>query len=186
MSILMLSNEDFYIAQGAKGALLCNRMRGLSFVLFYSIECPHCKAFLPVFKDLARSIIGCQFGLMDIMNHTNLEIIRASQKTICPIDEVPFLILYYDNKPYMRYKGPLNAATIKSFIFDVSTKIMRDIKEEERRKTNHISATKSGSKRPQPQCANVTIGIPIFGDRTDQVSYITFDDYDKLALKTTR
>lgn len=163
--LLFLSSDDFVLSKGTKGNILCTSIPGFSLILFYSTQCPHCQNLLPIFKRLPGSINGCQFGIINVS--TNKNCIRLSKDTISPITYVPYIILYINGRPFLRYSGPAIESEIRRFVFEVAQKVQskqkfsnEQVKEDVR---GHIPA--------------FTIGIP---KCDEDVCYLEFDDaYDK-------
>lgn len=163
--LLFLSSDDFVLSKGTKGNILCTSIPGFSLILFYSTQCPHCQNLLPIFKRLPGSINGCQFGIINVS--TNKNCIRLSKDTISPITYVPYIILYINGRPFLRYSGPSIESEIRRFVFEVAQKVQskqkfsnEQVKEDVR---GHIPA--------------FTIGIP---KCDEDVCYLEFDDaYDK-------
>ena len=163
--LLFLGNDDFTLMKGTKGNILCSSIPGYSLILFYSTQCPHCQNLLPIFKRLPGSINGCQFGIINVS--TNKTCIRLSKDTISPITYVPYIILYINGRPFLRYSGPPVESEIRRFVFEVAQKVQskqkfsnEQVKEDVR---GHIPA--------------FTIGIP---KCDEDVCYLEFDDaYDK-------
>ena len=60
--------------------------------------------FIPIFN--LRTLTGCQFGMINVNKNKN--IIRLSKQTISQITFVPYIILFINGKPFMRYDGPIN------------------------------------------------------------------------------
>ena len=119
--LLFLSNEDFVLSKGTKGNILCTSIPGFSLILFYSTQCPHCQNLLPIFKRLPGSINGCQFGILNVSNNKNC--IRLSKDTIAPITYVPYIVLYVNGRPFLKYSGPPAESELKRFVFEVAQKI---------------------------------------------------------------
>lgn len=119
--LLFLENEDFFRTESDKGPIICNRIKGLCLVLYYSTDCNHCQSFIPNFKKLPGRIGGCQFGMVNV--NKNIKLVKASQNTIVPIKYVPYIMLYIDGKPLIRYDGEHNLNMITEFIVDVSKKL---------------------------------------------------------------
>lgn len=119
--MLYLSTEDFEIRQGQKGQILCNKLEGLSLILFYSTDCQYCKPLLPKFRSLPNMISGCKFGIINLSKNTKL--IHMSKQTIDPINYVPYIVLYVNGRPYLRYEGPHEERDIQKFIIDVGSSI---------------------------------------------------------------
>lgn len=119
--LLYLTSKDFKVANGPKGPVLCNRIRGLSLLLFYSTDCSHCKRFTPLFKTLPRNVQGCQFAMTNVSQ--NREILQMASQTIAPIKYVPFIVLYVNGRPFMRYDGAKDIQGIATFIANVAAKL---------------------------------------------------------------
>lgn len=120
-SLIFLSDEDFSIQQGKKGTILCNNLSGVSLVLFFSKQCPHCGDIFPIFKQLSQNINGCQFSLLNIS--TYFKVAMMSRDTISPITHVPFIVLYVNGRPFMKYNGPKTYNEISNFITEVLSRI---------------------------------------------------------------
>ena len=161
--LLFLTSQDFSIQKGAKGPILCTNIQGFSLILFYSTKCEHCQNLIPIFKTLGGAIGGCQFGMINVSH--NRQAVMMSRETISPITVVPYMVLYINGRPYMRYNGPHDPKEIGRFIVEVSQKVQKKetfAKDDERIKTN-------AKKIPE-----YTIGIPLSGD-DDNVCYLEFD-----------
>lgn len=119
--MLYLSSDDFEIKQGQKGNILCNKFEGLSLILFYSTDCQYCKPLLPKFRNLPNLISGCKFGIINLSKNTKL--IHMSKQTIDPINYVPYIVLYVNGRPYMRYSGNNEERDLQKFVMDVGSQI---------------------------------------------------------------
>lgn len=119
--LLFLDSDDFFKAEGQKGPIICHKIKGLCLVLYYSTECNNCRKFIPEFKKLPGRIGGCQFGMVNINN--NVKLIKLTHNTIAPIHFVPYIMLYVDGKPFIRYDGEHDINMITDFIIDVNTKL---------------------------------------------------------------
>jgi len=120
-SLIFLSEQDFSIQQGKKGKLLCNNLSGISLVLFFSKQCKHCVSLYPIFERLPQHIPGCQFALLNVS--TNPSVARMSQETILPLTHVPFLILFVNGKPFLRYNGEKSLNALANFVSEVLNRI---------------------------------------------------------------
>jgi thiol-disulfide isomerase/thioredoxin len=121
-SLLILTSDDFSVEKTEKGGVLCQCIPNISMILFYSTKCEHCKTLLPIFKKMPGHVGGCQFGIINLSN--NREVVKKSSESITPIEFVPYLVLYVDGKPYMRYNGPHDMNEISRFVMDVSKKVI--------------------------------------------------------------
>ena len=119
--LLFLESSDFSVQQGSKGPILCNIIRGISLVLFYSPKCEHCKNLIPIFKRLPGSMSGIQFGLLNVSIDTN--VVKMSKNTVTEIKYVPLILLFVNGSPFIRFDGQATEMNIKNFIVDVVSKI---------------------------------------------------------------
>ena len=162
--LLFLTSDDFLVEKSNKGALLCNNIQGFSLILFYSTQCVHCQTLIPIFKKLPGTIGGCQFGMINVSS--NKECVRMSKDTIAPITYVPYIVLYIQGKPFMRYGGPHDGSEIKRFVLEVSNKVQ-----------NKQKFTSENIKEPEkgkPGIPQYTIGHPLCG--SDDVCYLKMDE----------
>ena len=166
--LLFLSTEDFQLSKGSKGNIMSTNIPGFSLILFYSTQCEHCQSLIPIFKQLPGTVGGCQFGMINISH--NKHCVLMSRETIAPIKVVPYIILYINGKPYMRYQGPHDAKEISRFIVEVSQKVQT-------RQTFTKQETKEPNKqKPKGEIPAYTIGKPLFGQEDDNVCYLDFND----------
>lgn len=160
--LLFLTTEDFDTARGKKGDLLVTRIPGYSLILFYSTQCEHCQNLIPIFKRLPGSIGGCQFGMLNVS--LNKACVRMSRDTIAPITYVPYIVLYVNGRPFMRYQGPHESGEILRFVLEVSQKL-----------ANKQAFSDKVKKDPRGGIPAYTIGHPLCGP-DDKVCYLEFDD----------
>jgi len=166
--LLFLQSDDFFVDQGQKGRILCTNIRGLSLILFYSTECGFCQKFIPMFKTMPGRINGCQFGMINVSK--NKDVVFMSRDTVAPIKYVPYIILYVNGKPFVRYDGPHDEREIVKFVIDVASKLNN------REKFAGNNTTSSGGeiKDTGKGIPAYTIGVPLCGE--DGVCYLNFDD----------
>lgn len=162
--LLFLSSEDFKMVKGTKGNIMCNTIPGFSLILFYSTQCSHCQSLIPIFKTLPGTIGGCQFGMINVSHNKNC--VLMSRETIAPIKVVPYIILYINGKPYMRYQGPQDAKEISRFVVEISKTVQN--KQEHTIKENKNVKIKSNS------IPEYTIGKPLCGP--DNECYLEFNN----------
>ena len=161
--LLFLTSDDFNIQKGQKGQVLCNSIQGFSLILFYSTQCEYCQTLIPIFKQLPGNVGGCQFGMINVSH--NKQAVMLSRETIAPIKEVPYIILYVNGKPYMRYKGPQEPTEIARFVVEVAKNVQANQsfpKEDTRIKENSKGIP------------DYTIGHPLKGP-DDKVCYLEFN-----------
>jgi thiol-disulfide isomerase/thioredoxin len=163
--LLFLTSDDFNVQEGVKGPVLCNNIQGFSMVLFYSKKCEWCKDLIPIFKKLPGKIGGCQFGMLNVNN--NKKCILESRNTIDVIKVVPYVVLYVNGKPHMKYNGPHTEKDISDFIVEVASEVNRKgtIQQQPQQQPQQ-------SQQPSIPTSDVTIGIP---KCTDGVCYLDLD-----------
>lgn len=162
--LLFLTADDFQLTNGIKGNIMSTNIPGFSLILFYSTQCNHCQSLIPIFKSLPGTIGGCQFGMINVSH--NKKCIMMSRSSIAPIEVVPYIILFINGKPYMRYQGPHSSQEISRFIIEISEKIHP--KQNFVKDDKTIKQPKNGKGIPA-----YTIGKPICGN---DVCYLEFDD----------
>ena len=160
--LLFLSSDDFTPTKGSNGNILCHSIPGFSLILFYSTQCTHCQTLIPIFKKLPGSIGGCQFGMINVSS--NKQCIRMSKDTIAPIEYVPYIVLYIQGKPFMRYNGPHDSEEIRRFVIEVANKV--------KSKQKFTSETVKDVKKGIPEYC---LGVPLCGPDS-KVCYLDFND----------
>lgn len=165
--LLFLSDDDFFISKGTKGPILCTNIPGCSLLLFYSTKCPHSRALEPIFRALPGTIQGCQFGMLNVKNNSTC--VQLSRSSLTPITYVPHIILYFNGRPYMIYKGPHDMDSIRRFIFEVTPRLQ----------SKHKFASENVKEDPRGRVPEYTIGHPLYGDDETNKTYLEF----KVAYK---
>lgn len=167
--LVFLKSNDFFIQKGTKGLVMCHRIPELSLILFYSPHCQYCQQILPTFKQLPGIINGCRFGVVNVS--TAKECIKQSKDTIAPILYVPYIILYFNGKPYMSYKGEMNLDSIRHFIVEISQNMKR-------KEPTAVGGTGKGqiTHSDKNKIPDYTIGVPIKGFGKEMVTYLEWDE----------
>lgn len=169
-SLLYLSDNDFHIQKGQKGAILCNSIKGFSLVMYFSTRCQHCHHLIPLYKQLPGTIGGCQFALVNISN--SMQIIQMAKQTIVPIKYVPCIILYYNGIPLAEYKGDKTQQgfldNIRQFIVNIATQVQK------RQQFANEERSRGGNKKIGAEYDYLKgIGVPVCdGDKC----YLAFDN----------
>ena len=88
-----------------------------------------------------------------------------SKDTIAPIGYVPYIVLYIQGKPFMRYNGPHDGQEIRRFVIEVANKVQSKQK-------FSPEVVKDNAKGGIPEYC---IGHPLCGE-DDKVCYLPFDD----------
>jgi hypothetical protein len=166
--LLFLTANDFSVISDNKtNNILINNINGFSLILFYSTQCTYCKTILPIFRRMPGTINGCQFGMINIGR--NKDVIRMSQNTITPLTYVPYVILYYNKKPYMRYDGPHDINEIQNFVYEVANSIKRQLD------TNNVSEDSLVDEQSYI-IPDYCIARPTKGGLKENICYINFSE----------
>ena len=173
-NLLFLTADDFELRKGTKGNIVCHDIPGYSLVLFYSTQCKFCKELIPIFKQLPGSISGCQFGMINVSKNKN--IVHMSRNSIAPIEYVPYVILFINGKPSMRYDGPADVQTIQKFVIDVSNRFKGQNFNRKQQQSAHQSQGNDQQARIRERKERIPeycIGKPLCGD--DKRCYLEFN-----------
>ena len=114
-------------------------------------------------KQLPGTVTGCQFGMINVSK--NKDIVRLSKETIAPITYVPYVILYHNGKPYMRYDGPADLKAIQEFIVEVANSIQ----------SRQSFTTEKKDEKTEKSIPAYTVGTPKPGGR-DDVCYLEYEE----------
>lgn len=171
-NLLFLTADDFELRKGTKGNIVCNDIPGYSLILYYSTQCPHCKNLIPIFKRLPGSVSGCQFGMINVSKNKN--IVHMSKNSVAPLKYVPYIILYINGKPCMRYDGPANIASLQRFVVEVSHKFKGQAFTQQTQRQTASSGEQAQIRQRPNRIPEYCIGKPLCGD--GEVCYLDFDD----------
>jgi len=117
-NIYYLNSSDFSL----EGGHMVANIGGLTFILFHSQRCDHCKHFLPEFKTLPGNIRGVNFGLCCV-DESNRSVIQMSRTSSTPISAVPKFVLYNDGIPLFEYNLQRSKQAILTFLNDIIQKL---------------------------------------------------------------
>jgi thiol-disulfide isomerase/thioredoxin len=160
--LLFLSSDDFHVIQEPKGRVMCHSIPGFSLVLFYSTQCGHCKSLIPIFKRLPGTIVsGCQFGIINVSS--NKKCVAMSKGTLSEVKYVPYIVLYVDGRPQMKYAGPHDINEIARFVLEVSKRIQS---------RQSFANNASVHKDPRGGIPAYSEGKPLCGP-DDKICYLT-------------
>lgn len=161
-SLYFLNDKDFYIGDGIRGQLLYTTVKGIVLVFFSATMCEICQNFIPEFKQLPQMVAGCQFAIINLSSYP--KVFHMSKQTIMPLTEVPYIVLYVNGKPMLRYDDIYDATIIANFISSTVRKLQDNPDESVLDDVN------------SPQIPAYSIGKPIVGRRNKQrVCYLNFD-----------
>ena len=157
--LLFLTSQDFLTTSEKAGNLLCINMDGLSLVLFYSTKCDHCHSLIPIFKQLPNIVSGCKFCMINVTN--NKQVVQMSKNTVAPLTYVPYIVLYVNGKPFMRYDGPHDIKELQRFVIEVSKKVSSQqfMKEDEKK------------EEPKEEIPAYCVGKPYGGKKVCYLDY---------------
>lgn len=93
----------------------------------------------------------------------NRATVEMSKQSVTPIKYVPYIVLYFNMKPFMVYKGPYVADEIRRFIIEVANNIQ---------KKQQFSKAQIKQDDQEGGIPAYTVGRPVCGD--DKVCYLEF------------
>jgi thiol-disulfide isomerase/thioredoxin len=165
--LLFLTADDFSKIKDSNNDanIMINNIKNFSFILFYSPGCPHCQTILPIMKQLPGTVNGCQFGMINVSK--NKQVITMSKNTITPLTYVPYMILYYNKRPYMRFDGDAtDINSIQTFVKEVANKILQ-LQDEDPQNINEDS---------HYSIPDYCIARPTRGGTQENICYVNFTD----------
>jgi len=175
-SIIYLNNNDFYIGEGSKGKVLCTNIKELVFVLFHADldKCKYCEDVIPEFKQLPHAISSCRFALVNL--NKNLDIVKMSNETIAQFSYVPYMILYVNGRPFIRYDGDRNAKDMADFVMEVLSRL---------KSNNTFANAPKKVKQENNVIPGYSIAIPysVVCDDEKGVCYLKYDEAYKSGKK---
>jgi hypothetical protein len=161
--LLFLKAADFFIGKGVQGKILCHNIPSFSLILFYSTKCGHCHELIPIFKSLPGTINNCQFGMINVSSREGRPVLGMGKDTIAPIEFVPFILLYVNGRPFIRYNSSRDENTIRRFVVETAKKIRE---RQPFTPNDNIKHPKQGKGIPE-----YSLGSPLCGK--DRVCYLT-------------
>ncbi len=149
--IIELTAESFKKMKGNRGFVLgLPDMQNITLIMFYSVQCPHCDNAMPELEKLSQFIISnnlpIQIAICDILK--NKKIIQESAETVDPIKFVPYMPIYLNEKPYLRYNGKKTAEEMLNYLIEVLKRVdtrqkffnNKIVDEEEKSETDNYSS----------------------------------------------
>lgn len=128
-NILYLRSENFGIdkitTNGSTHSVLCNSIKGVSVVLFYSgSRCAYSRDALSEFKRVAPAVNGIVFGAIDIDNA--MAVVRLARSTVTRIEGVPYIMLYLNGIPRQVYPDTyeMTAPSIQNFATTIAARLL--------------------------------------------------------------
>ena len=175
--IIELNAESFKKMKGNRGYVLgIPHAQNLTLIMFYSMQCTYCDQAMPELEKLSRFIIEnnlpIQIAVCDIMK--NKRIIQESADTVDPIKFVPYMPIYLQEKPYLRYNGKKTAEEMLNYLIEVLKRVETRHKfVQQPRGTSQMVADEEDESRANPTGAE---GIPYNVVCEGDVCYVTQDE----------
>jgi hypothetical protein len=126
MTIIQLHAESFKKMKGNRGFVLgIPGMQHLTLIMFYSVQCTYCEQAFPELDKLAKFVeennLPIQIAVCDILK--NKKVIEESADTVDPIKFVPYMPIYMNEKPYLRYNGKKTAEDMLNYLIEVLKRV---------------------------------------------------------------
>ena len=96
-----------------------------------------------------------------------------SRNSIAPIEYVPYVILFINGKPSMRYDGPADVQTIQKFVIDVSNRFKGQNFNRQEGQSAHQKGQQAKIRQQDKRIPEYCIGKPLCGD--NKRCYLEFD-----------
>jgi thiol-disulfide isomerase/thioredoxin len=176
MSVLNLTSNDFYIDDGTKGKVLCSTRKGIVFVMFHLNEsaCPNCHTVMPEFLALPKHIPSIQYATVNLSNYP--DIAKKSGLTLAPIKYVPYLILYVNGRPWLRWDNEKTLAAMANFLKDILPRIPKNLVD-----NSSSSGPNKSSAEEKPVFQGGGIPYNVVCDKSSGVCYLSFEDFRNSA-----
>jgi len=166
-----LQTQDFYIDNGKKGKVLCCTQKDITFVFFHldKEQCENCDAMIPEFMKLPHLVPQINYALVDLSKYP--EIAKKTAVTIAPITYVPYLIVFVNNRPFLRYDGGKSSTEMAQFLRELLANIPKEYLQN--MNSNSKSATFDSEVPVYPAG-----GIPynVVCDKNSGVCYLSFNE----------
>lgn len=171
-NLIHLTANDFELRECNKGQALCMKYPELTFILFHAEpdKCPHCNDTLPEFRKLPYIINGCKFALVNLNRYP--DIARMSKVTTTPLEYVPYLVLYINGRPFIRYEGDKNLQALAEFVSEFMTRL--------KSQANFVSTQKATKIQDEIPKYSIAIPYSVVCDEDKGVCYLKYDEaYNK-------
>lgn len=158
--IQQLTTNDFTILEhqdSEKTRNLVISVKDPAIVLYYSTSCPHCRAFMPIFEQIATNAPRFRFAILNAERYKNVAI--SSLKTTTPIKSVPHILAYNKGKPVATYVGQRNYNNILDFL-NILTSQLEKMKFNTSTGRATATGVSTGTKEDIIAYKNENYGIP--------------------------
>lgn len=118
MAFHPLTSRNFRVA-GDERKTLDIDIGGKILLFIKTQDCDGCRAFFPIFQDLARTDRRIGYALLDISSPSERAVVRMSRDTSTSIDTVPYIVMYNNGSPVAKYKGKKTYQAVQSFINEI-------------------------------------------------------------------
>lgn len=109
-----LTPGDFHVVDTPKGKLIQSHLKDIMLVLFYKEDCETSSKIKSILQLISATDIECTFGYFNADIYPDY--IKNSLKTKTPVNEIPYLVIFANGRPYMSYSGNFNAIDITKLI----------------------------------------------------------------------
>ena len=132
MALTYYTGADFTVLDNDLSIVDELQNKTTSLLLFYSIQCPHCKDMLQTFRNLLDHVSGINIGIMNINKPENKNVLLESKYTHnTKIEYVPYVLLFYDGKAIARYDDDSHLENILQFIHDTTQNMRQSFENED-------------------------------------------------------
>ena len=154
MALSYYSGSDFTVYENELSITDELEKGTTSLILFYSIQCPHCKDMLQTFRNILHHVSGINIGILNINKPENKNVLLESKYTEnTKIEYVPYILLFYDGKAIARYDDDAQIDNVLQFIHDTTQNMKQSFEnEDEKPKETLKPYKKKHFKRTVKRC----------------------------------
>lgn len=186
MAFHSLTSRNFRVA-GDERKTLDIDIGGKILLFIKTQDCEGCRAFFPIFQELARTDRRVGYALLDISSPSERGVVRMSRDTSTSIDTVPYIVMYNNGSPVAKYKGKKTYQAMQSFITDIiqiidRQKQTRPFVHEPAKPTYGGYPYASGSSETKIHMPEVSGKIPVRGNANPYMKDIEEEDEDMLLI----
>lgn len=176
-----LTQNDFYVDNVQKRnpdpnapqqKVLRTSQKGIIFTFFHLDDeaCDNCKLLKPEFMKLPNIIPQINYALVDLKAYPGIA--KKTIGTVAPITYVPYLIVFVDGRPFLRYDGGKSSTEMAQFLRELLNNIPKDVLQ------RSTSESKNNTKFNEEVPIYPAGGIPynVVCDKNSGVCYLSFDE----------
>jgi hypothetical protein len=133
MALSIVDHTHFNLQRVGEKLTMCTKIPGISMILFWTKDCEFCGELKDIIKELPNRVPNMKFGTCNIGisargqdgNVVDKPVHRMCMGSTTPINHVPFMISYINNKPYKIYEGERTMSHVIKFVSSILADVQR-------------------------------------------------------------